>query len=279
MFLILAFCTVLVINLLLAGAVLNYFAKRYQSCNTSFVYAMGTALMLSGAGIVIMALGLGSFVLGAPYYLGVSIAMLVGIAVNLWLLKARLQTTLKRAFLVFLCLGVVSFVSDFVFKGNIFKSYSVPAGSMVNTLLIGDNFIADHLAYRYSDPKHEDIVLFLYPKDTSKTYVKSCIALPGDVVEIRDKTLFINNEEVLESYVTHADAKVLDSERDNFGPYTVPDECYFMLGDNRDHSYDSRFFGCVPRGNILGRAEMIYWSWDKKTHDIRWERIGISLDE
>ncbi|MFN2269008.1 MAG: signal peptidase I, partial [Desulfonatronovibrio sp.] len=106
----------------------------------------------------------------------------------------------------------------------------------------------------------------------SKDFIKRVVGEPGDVIEIRDKQLYRNGEKVHEEYIQQTDKRIVD-RRDDFGPYTVPEDSYFVLGDNRDESYDSRFWGVVEREKILGKAWIIYWSWEGFSN-IRWSRFG-----
>ena len=126
-------------------------------------------------------------------------------------------------------------------------------------------------------PKHGDIIVFEFPEDPSKDFIKRVIGVPGDVIEIREKKLFLNGVEQQEPYIQHVDASTSVPRRDNFGPVMVPEGKYFVMGDNRDESYDSRFWGFVERDTIEGKALILYWSWASLT-DIRWERIGQMVE-
>ena len=122
------------------------------------------------------------------------------------------------------------------------------------------------------DPQHGDVIVFEFPEDTTKDFIKRIIGVPGDVVEMKDKVLIRNGEQLVEPYIKHTDPG-MQPRRDNFGPITVPAGKYFVLGDNRDESYDSRFWGFVDKEKIRGKAWVIYWSWDGPS-DIRFNRIG-----
>jgi len=164
-------------------------------------------------------------------------------------------------------------------RNNVVQAFKVPAASMEPTLLIGDHFIADRTADARA-PKRGDIIVFRYPEDENKDFVKRVVAIGGDRVEIRDKVLIVNGRAAVEKYAVHAEKDRVPGEvnpRDNLGPLTVPAGSYFVMGDNRDRSYDSRFWGCVERAKIKGTVRSIYWSWNPKTGDIRWERIGNAV--
>jgi signal peptidase I len=164
-------------------------------------------------------------------------------------------------------------------RNNVAQAFKVPASSMEPTLLIGDQFIADRTASARA-PKRGDVIVFRYPEDEKKDFVKRVVAMGGDRVEIRDKVLFVNGKASVEKYAVHGEKDRIPRDvnpRDNFGPLTVPAGSYFVMGDNRDRSYDSRFWGCVDQEKIKGTVRSIYWSWNPKTGDIRWERIGRAV--
>lgn len=151
---------------------------------------------------------------------------------------------------------------------------------MLNTILIGDHVLANKYIYRFKFPDRGDLIVFKYPKDPTKYFIDRIIAIQGDIIEIRDKEVYINNDLINETYAIHLDGRILPnniSPRDNFGPVTVPDNSYFVMGDNRDNSFDSRFWGFVESKSIKGKAFVVYWSWDKEKEKQRLDRIGKSL--
>ncbi|MBR4741373.1 MAG: signal peptidase I, partial [Desulfovibrio sp.] len=124
-----------------------------------------------------------------------------------------------------------------------------------------------------------DIIIFEYPEDPDTDFIKRIIGLPGDVIEVRDKQLYRNGEAVKESYIQFTDPDTIIARRDNFGPITVPANHYFVMGDNRDNSHDSRFWGCVARESIRAKAWRIYWSWGSGgLSSIRWSRITKKVE-
>lgn len=162
-------------------------------------------------------------------------------------------------------------------KIHIARAYYYPSSSMTPTLLQGDHIISNVFIYKLQDPKRGDIVVFKYPKDETKEYVKRIVGVGGDIVEIRSKKLYINNELVDEPYKVCIDSNVFTSEqnqRDNFKPFEVTNNHYFVLGDNRDNSNDSRFFGLINRDLIKGKVSSIYFSWDSNNFKFRLNRIG-----
>lgn len=151
-----------------------------------------------------------------------------------------------------------------------YRTYFCPTGSMEDAIMIGDRILVDLGAYNHEAPLRGDLVILLYPGDHSTAYVERCAAVGGDTIEIVDKALFVNGlMETIPATVQHRDPG-LDARRDNFGPYIVPPNCYFMLGDNRDDSYDSRFWGPVPRELVMGKPVRVVYN----SHI---GRIGLAL--
>lgn len=128
--------------------------------------------------------------------------------------------------------------------------------------------------------KREDIVVFIYPQDRSKDFIKRVIGVGGDTVEMKNKQLFINGKRYEDPYGTYLDNVIIPGAmqpRDNFGPIKVPDGSIFVMGDNRDFSLDSRFWGFVDLKDVMGKAFIIYLSWDSENNTIRWNRLGKIL--
>lgn len=195
---------------------------------------------------------------------------------------AERQSTLREYLEALLIAGIfLGFTNTFVVK-----TFYIPSGSMEETLLIGDHLFVNRFIYgpasseleRKLLPSREvrrgDVVIFRSPERPTVDMVKRCIGLPGDVIEIVDKQLYVNGEHVDdEDYVIHKDRRVIPaiaSQRDNFGPYEVPADRYFCMGDNRDQSHDSRFWKGVPRHYVKGRASIVYWSYGGETSDGVW---------
>ncbi|MCA9466104.1 MAG: signal peptidase I [Nitrospira sp.] len=161
------------------------------------------------------------------------------------------------------------------------QSYKIPSGAMLPTLLIGDHIFVNKLAYRLGFPSRYDIIVFPYPEDETKLFVKRVIGMSGDTIQIQDKKVSVNGQPLRdEAYTQRIDPGIVDGHinpRDNLGPLTVPPDSYFVMGDNRDQSLDSRFWGFVKREKIIGKADRIYWSWNSQASGIeavRWTRIG-----
>lgn len=158
-----------------------------------------------------------------------------------------------------------------------YKAFAIPSVAMESTLLVGDYLIVDLTAYESDNPEPNDVVVFIFPRDMVTKYVKRCVAGPGDSVEIRDKVLWVNGAVFDErETVQFVNPKIqprgpngADSP-DNFGPFVVPVDSYFMMGDNRDNSYDSRWWGPVSRDLIVGKVMRLHWSQDRS-------RIGLRV--
>jgi len=161
-----------------------------------------------------------------------------------------------------------------VLRTFIIQAFRIPTSSMEDNLLIGDHLLADKFVYgsyvpwkdntyaRLTDPKRGDVVIFRYPLDKKFMFIKRCMGLPGDIIQVKDKVLYINGQKMDEPYIYNKDMRVYPAymtPRDNFGPVTVPPDSYFVMGDNRDNSADSRFWGFLERKYLRGKARLVYW--------------------
>ncbi len=167
---------------------------------------------------------------------------------------------------------LISSLLSAVIKLNFVEAYKIPSGAMIPTLLVGDHLLADKHIYKTSNPDRGDIIIFPYPEDPKRNFIKRLIGVEGDVVELRGGKLYLNGSEQAETYLNKTDNEGITSR--GYGPVTVPAGMLFFLGDNRENSMDSRVYGFVPRSSIKGKAISLYWSWDKENHDVRWNRIG-----
>jgi len=173
------------------------------------------------------------------------------------------------------------------------QAFKIPSGSMQPTLLIGDHILVNKFIYGIKipflnvtlipvkDPERGDIIVFKFPEDPKKDFIKRVVGLPGDTVEVRDKRIYINDEPMEDPYGTYMDPHFIPlgaRPRDNMNPVTVPPDSFFVMGDNRDHSYDSRFWGFVDLSAVKGKAFIIYWSWNSEDTGVRWGRLGSLID-
>jgi signal peptidase I len=188
---------------------------------------------------------------------------------------------------------LLAIVIAFFIRTFVIQAYKIPSGSMKPTLLIGDHILVSKFNYGIKlpfirstlipvgTPKRGDIVVFIYPEDRSKDFIKRVIGLSGDTIEVRDKKVFVNGQPMNDPHGVHSDSLVIPGAvqpRDNFGPVKVPEGSLFVMGDNRDESYDSRFWGFVDLKDVLGKALIIYWSWNQEEYGVRWGRIGTILN-
>ncbi|EMS80125.1 signal peptidase I [Desulfotignum phosphitoxidans] len=168
------------------------------------------------------------------------------------------------------------------------QAFKIPSGSMLETLQIGDQILVNKFIYGvkipftdgqvlipFKDPQPGDIVVFKYPEDPSKDFIKRVVAVAGDTVSIVDKQLYVNGDPVTDE--PYAMYSRLPTHVDNMSPVQVPENKLFVMGDNRDNSHDSRFWGFVDLSAVKGKAFMIYWSWDREEFGVRWHRIGDLL--
>lgn len=194
---------------------------------------------------------------------------------------------------------IIAVILALFIRTFVVQAFKIPSGSMKQTLLIGDHILVNKFIYgvkipfsdktiiEFKKPKRGDIVVFKYPMDPKKDFIKRVIGVAGDVVMIRDKEVFVNGKRIEQDYAIHLDSHVIPAElqpRDNFGPVTVPDHSLFVMGDNRDHSYDSRFWGFVDLDAVKGKAFVVYfsgiipwafdwpWDWNWDRFVIRWDR-------
>ena len=152
---------------------------------------------------------------------------------------------------------VTALVLAFLIKTFVVGNFWIPSESMVPTIEVNDKVIVTNFSYWFEGPKRGDVIVFRYPLDTKKDYIKRCIGLPGETVEFRDSKLYVNGQLVEEPYLPEG----LIFE--DYGPIEVPEGQYFMCGDNRNHSSDSRVWGFVEKRLIIGKAQVIYWPFDR----------------
>lgn len=192
---------------------------------------------------------------------------------------------------------IIAILIAVVIRTFIVQAYKIPSPSMVPTLLVGDHLLVNKFIYGVkipvirrtiipvSEPRRGDIVVFEYPQDRSKDYIKRVIGVGGDKIAIHNKNIYVNDRLYKDPYGVYSDTTfypAMVQPRDNFGPVVVPQGSLFVMGDNRDASYDSRYWGFVELKDLEGKALIIYWSWNSAEQDhilkkIRWERLGNLL--
>jgi signal peptidase I len=179
----------------------------------------------------------------------------------------------------------VALLLALVIRTFVVQAFKIPSGSMLPTLQIGDHILVNKFIYGprlevpltqwslgqlpgFREPRAGDVVVFIYPKERDKDFIKRIVAVAGQTVEARGNTVLIDGNKVEDAHAHYEKRDHVD-----FGPYTVPAGHVFVMGDNRDESYDSRFWGPVPIQDIKGLAMVIYWSWGGE-HWVRWDRLG-----
>jgi len=194
---------------------------------------------------------------------------------------------------------VVAVVLALIIRTFIVQAFKIPSGSMEDTLLIGDHLLVNKFIYglqipfsdarilAFEHPERGDVIVFEFPEDRNKPYferrdfIKRLIGTPGDTIEVRNKEVFVNGKPYVIPQEVHKEPILVGPQygpRDNMNPVTVPEGKYFVMGDNRDRSFDSRFWGFVPMENIRGQAFIKYWSWDSNKNWPRWNRIGRPIN-
>jgi len=199
------------------------------------------------------------------------------------------QKTKKSVFREYAEAIVIALVLALFIRTFIVQAFKIPSGSMIPTLLIGDHILVNKFIYGVKNPftgqvlipvkdvERKDVIVFQYPVNPDQDFIKRVIGLPGDRIEIVDKQVYVNGEKFVVKNAIFQNPVIYPAgmqPRDNLGPLTVPPDSYFVMGDNRDNSLDSRFWGVVPAANIKGKAFIIYWSWDSSDFSVRWQRIG-----
>lgn len=198
--------------------------------------------------------------------------------------KAKAKSTWREyAEAIGMAIVLALFIRTFIVQ-----AFKIPSGSMIPTLQIGDHILVNKMSYgvriplwgnylvHFNKPKRGDVVVFIFPEDRSKDFIKRVIGVAGDRVEIRDKKVYINGKPIKDPHAHFEGGEPQGGYfvRDDYGPRRVPAGHIFVMGDNRDRSYDSRFWGFVDLRDVKGKAFLVYWSWDGNDRWVRWERIG-----
>jgi len=188
---------------------------------------------------------------------------------------------------------IIALLLALVIRTYLVQAFKIPSGSMEDTLVVGDHLLVSKFIYgtkipftdsqivKVRDPRRGDVIVFEYPEDPSKDFIKRIVGTPGDVVEGRDKKVYVNGRLYQNPHEVHKEREIVPramNPRDSFGPVTVPANSYFVMGDNRDRSYDSRFWGFVSRDKIKGLAFIKYWSWDSEKFRPRLGSVGKLID-
>ncbi|MEO5356784.1 MAG: signal peptidase I [Nitrospirae bacterium YQR-1] len=203
-------------------------------------------------------------------------------------MKIKKEKSIYREYIEAL---VTALVLALIIRTFVVQAFKIPSGSMIPTLLVGDHILVNKFIYgiqipftdkrifAFNHPQRGDVVVFKFPQDPSRDFIKRVVAKGGDTVEVLNREVYVNKKKLDESYIQHSD-NVENKDmvpRDNMSALTVPINKIFVMGDNRDHSYDSRFWGFVDISAVRGEALFIYWSWDKEKTSVRFRRIGRAI--
>lgn len=184
---------------------------------------------------------------------------------------------------------VIAIILALFIRTFVVQAFKIPSGSMQDTLLVGDYILVNKFIYGVKipftdttlipikNPKRGDIIVFKFPNDPSKDFIKRVVGVGGDTIKIENKKVFVNGKVEDNPFAIHSDPRIYPPGfqfRDNLGPITVPEGKLFCMGDNRDESNDSRFWGFVDKSAVRGKAFIIYWSWDSDDFGVRWRRLG-----
>lgn len=184
---------------------------------------------------------------------------------------------------------VIALILALFIRTFVVQAFKIPSGSMIPTLLIGDHLLVNKFIYGIKNPftgstwislgtpEQEDIIVFKYPENPDQDFIKRVIGVGGDRIEIKNKKVFVNGKLIDIEGAVNLDPQIVRGKtppRDNYGPVTVPENHLFVMGDNRDNSHDSRFWGFVNTREVKGKAFIIYWSWNKEKFAVRWSRLG-----
>ncbi len=184
---------------------------------------------------------------------------------------------------------IIAVILALIIRTFVVQAFKIPSASMEDTMLIGDHLLVNKFIYgmkipftdkrifKIRDPRRGDVIVFEYPVDPSKDFIKRVIGTPGDVVQVINKKVYVNGKLYVNPHEVHKEPDIIpeaQNPRDNTQPQKVPENSYFVMGDNRDRSYDSRFWGFVKKDKIKGLAFIKYWSWNADTWRVRWGSIG-----
>lgn len=197
---------------------------------------------------------------------------------------------------------IIALILALMIRTFIVQAFKIPTGSMEPTLLVGDHLLVSKFSYSIhipneipftsvqlfpdihffsSVPERGNIVVFKYPEDESKDFIKRVVGLPGETIQVIQQRVYINDKLLKEPYAHHSQPPSRNSgNRDNMAPLRIPEGHVFVMGDNRENSHDSRMWGVLDLSKLRGKAQWIYWSWDSKDTDwwkVRNDRIGTSV--
>ena len=164
---------------------------------------------------------------------------------------------------------IIAVLLALLIRTFVVQAFTIPSGSMIPTLLVGDYILVNKFIYRFKDPVRGDVIVFKYPWDEKRDFIKRVVGLGGEEIVIKGRAVFVNGKPVDDPHAFFVDSVTTQE----YGPVVVPPGSYFVMGDNRDNSQDSRYWGFLKREKIRGKAFMVYWSWDGEKRWPRWSRL------
>ena len=190
--------------------------------------------------------------------------------------KSKKKPKKKNVFREYAEAAVIAIILALFIRTFVIQAFKIPSGSMIPTLLVGDHILVNKFIYGIklpfanktivpiSTPQRDDVIVFIFPQDRSKDFIKRVIGLPGEILKMVDRKIYINGKLYDDKYGVYKDShgqRMLIPLKSGFGPISIPEDHLFVMGDNRDNSHDSRFWGFVPIESVRGKALIIYWSW------------------
>lgn len=170
--------------------------------------------------------------------------------------------------------GVVAILLALFIRTYVAQAFKIPSESMLNTLKVGDHLLVNKMVYRFWEPERGDIMVFQYPLDHSRDFVKRVVGLSGEVIEMKNNMVYINGNPINEPYAIYDNSLMFHGMENSFPPKIVPEGHVFMMGDNRSNSQDSRVWGPLDKSLIHGKVFIIHWAWEDNSWNVRWERLG-----
>ncbi len=170
--------------------------------------------------------------------------------------------------------GIVAILLALFIRTYVAQAFKIPSESMLNTLKVGDHLLVNKMVYRFWEPERGDIMVFQYPLDPSRDFVKRVVGLSGEVIEMKNNVVHINGKPLIEPYAIYDNTLSFHGMENSFPPRKVPQGYLFMMGDNRSNSQDSRVWGPLDKSLIHGKVFIIHWAWEDNTWRVRWGRLG-----
>jgi signal peptidase I len=274
------FIAVLIVALIGTAFIWFILGKLLKIDDLTFRKTINVCLMIAGIGLIFQIITGFILLLKINSTIFQGVIAVCSLMVTITILKRQFKTTVLKSIFFYASTMIFALCLSLSLRIFVVQAYKIPSGSMLNSLLIGDHILVNKFIYKFEKPQKGDIVVYKSPLD-KRDFVHRIVAVAGDTIECKEKHLMVNGKPLSEKYVYYSGDDGFTSEmmnkRDNFGPLIIPEHCYFMMGDNRDNAFDSRFWGLLDEKNVKGKVICIYWSWDKIHNQVRWSRMGKYL--